>query len=62
MNKKDEKFGFARRDAYDLSQPSLSPVSKNETGTGRESRTAAKASSYTSEPPSKAVVKRIKMR
>ena len=62
MNKKDGKFGFARRDAYDVSQRSLSPTGKTESA-GRDSgRVAAKDSSYNSEPPSKAVLKRLKLR
>jgi hypothetical protein len=64
MNKKDQKFGFARRDAYDVSQRSLSLNPKSESGS-RDSgnrRVSAKESSYNAEPPSKAVLRRIKLR
>lgn len=62
MEKKDEKFGFVRHDPYDVSQRSLSLANKADGRGRRDSKSSASSSSYSSEPPSASVVKRIKMR
>ena len=59
MNKEKQKFGFTQRDAYDVSQRSLSFDARSQSGGHRDS---ARSSSYSSEPPSRAVVKRVKLR
>lgn len=62
MTKKAEKFGFVRRDPYDLSQSSLG-IAHKVLDLKRDPKTAASASSYTvSARPSKEAVKRIKLR
>ena len=62
MTTKHAKFGFARRAAYDLSQQHTTSLTSTHPVRKEAGRSVAGESSYNSQPPTKAVLKRLKLR
>ncbi len=62
MIKKERKFGFANRSPYDLSQPELS-IRNQISGRKQHAQKESSGPSYSpAAPPSREVLKRIKLR